>query len=95
MLRLDYAQPRLVKDLPKYGAIGTFGLQGAGLDVNPRSIESDPVHDYKFAAGGLYNLNADSVIKTGGGLSGAHNDIAHPELGHAFWGSGAVDAGLI
>jgi hypothetical protein len=53
--------------------------------VNPRSIESDPVHDYKFAAGGLYNLNADSGIKTGGGLSGAHNDIAHPELEHAFW----------
>jgi hypothetical protein len=71
--------------LPKYGAIGTFGLQGAGLQVTPQPVSSDLTHTYGFAPGGVYNLNADTVIKTGGGLSGAHSDIAHPEIGHAFW----------
>lgn len=81
----DYGTAPLVQQLPMYGAVGTFGLQGAGLDASPRLIDVDLGRDYKFAGGGLYNLNADTVIKTGGGLSGAHSDIAHPELGHAFW----------
>jgi hypothetical protein len=35
----------------------------------------------------LYNINADTVIKMGGGLSGAHSDISHPEVSHALWGA--------
>jgi hypothetical protein len=33
----------------------------------------------------VYNLDANSVIKNGGGFSGAHSDIAHPEVAHAMW----------
>jgi hypothetical protein len=83
--QLDYGSGTLVRQLPTYGAVGTFGLQGAGLDVSPRLIAADLAHDYQFARGGVYNVNADTVIKTGGGLSGAHSDIAHAEVGHAFW----------
>jgi hypothetical protein len=81
----DYGTPAPGAPLPTYGAIGTFGLQGAGLDAAPCAISRDLTHDYAFAPGRLYNLNADEVIRKGGGLSGAHSDIAHAELGHVFW----------
>lgn len=74
-------------DLPKYGAIGAFGLQGAGVGAEGREIAADLAHDYGFAPKHVYNVKCDSVIKNGGGLSGAHSDIAHPEVGHLFWGA--------
>jgi hypothetical protein len=40
---------------------------------------------YGFQAGRLYNLEASGIIKNGDGGSGAHSDIAHPEVAHAFW----------
>src|SRR5687768_14643144 len=73
------------RELPKYGAIGTFGLQGAGLAIEPRDISRDVTKTYGFVPGRVYNLKSDEVIRTGGGLSGAHSDIAHPEVGHACW----------
>ena len=73
------------RELPTYGAIGAFGVQGEGLPIAPREISADLMHDYQFAASHLYNVRSDSVIKTGGGLSGAHSDIAHAEVGHLFW----------
>jgi hypothetical protein len=30
-------------------------------------------------------VNGDAVIRSGGGLSGARSDIAHPAVGHLFW----------
>jgi hypothetical protein len=30
-------------------------------------------------------VEASRVIKEGGGASGAHSDIAHPEVAHIFW----------
>ena len=41
--------------------------------------------DYGFEPGHIYNLEASHVIKNGGGFSGAHSDIAHPEVAHAMW----------
>jgi hypothetical protein len=71
--------------LPKYGATGTFGLNGPGLVPEKGEISEDVNFDYNLAAGRIYNLRGDRVIKTGGGFSGAHSDIAHPQVGHAFW----------
>ena len=71
--------------LPKYGAIGTFGINGPGLNPEQAELSEDITFDYKLAAGHIYNLRGDKVIKTGGGFSGAHSDIAHPQVGHAFW----------
>jgi hypothetical protein len=73
------------REFPKYGGIGTFGLQGAGLAVEARDISRDVTQAYEFAPGRVYNLRSDDVIRAGSGLSGAHSDIAHPEVGHAFW----------
>ncbi len=42
-------------------------------------------HVYSFKSGTLYNLEASNVIRNGGGLSGAHSDIVHPEVAHVLW----------
>jgi hypothetical protein len=71
-------------ELPKYGAIGAYGVQGSGID--PRDLEMKAaIETYDFHPGGVYNLDATEFIAQGGGLSGAHNDIARPEVAHAFW----------
>ena len=71
-------------DLPKFGAVGTCGLRGAGIDVIDLEL---PAVDQTLtlAPQKIYNLECSHVIRTGGGMAGAHNDISHPELAHAFW----------
>ena len=72
--------------LPTYGALGTHGARGAGVDAQMRALVlGDVTSDYALAPGGVYNVNGDAVIRKGGGASGAHSDIAHAELGHLFW----------
>lgn len=71
-------------ELPKYGAIGAYGIRGPG--VAPIDLDMKPVAaTYEFRPGGVYNLDATEFICRGGGLSGAHSDIAGPEVAHAFW----------
>lgn len=68
---------------PKYGGIGSFGIQGIAIahDLPMQSVQ----HAYAFKPGDIYNLEASHVVKNGSGASGAHSDIAHPEVAHAFW----------
>jgi hypothetical protein len=33
----------------------------------------------------IYNLDGTAYIRNGTGASGAHNDIANPEVAHAVW----------
>jgi hypothetical protein len=40
---------------------------------------------YSFDPGKVYNLDSSEYIRKMEGAAGAHNDIAHPELAHAFW----------
>ena len=74
---------RLRPNLPRYGGLGAFGIQGVpgAVDLPMCSVEED----YEFGAGMLVNLEASEIIRTGAGLSGAHSDILHPEIAHAFW----------
>ncbi|HEY4958960.1 MAG TPA: CHAT domain-containing protein, partial [Caldimonas sp.] len=73
----------LGNDFPAYGGIGSFGIQGASgiqdMPMRPATFA------YGFKAGAIYNLEASAIICNGGGASGAHSDIAHPEVAHAFW----------
>ncbi len=71
-------------ELPKYGAVGTWGLQGEGVAQDAIELTSAS-QALPFAAGKIYNIECSGIIKNGGGMAGAHNDISHPELGHAFW----------
>jgi hypothetical protein len=69
---------------PKYGGLGTFGVQGP--DTNASLIDMLPVNkDYAFQPGCVYNVNGSEYIRNGSGASGAHSDIAHPEVAHAYW----------
>jgi hypothetical protein len=69
---------------PKYGGIGAFGLQGQGLAPHDLPVGND-TQDYQFQRGQIYNLECTGVIKDGTGASGAHSDIAKPEVAHAMW----------
>jgi pimeloyl-ACP methyl ester carboxylesterase len=69
---------------PAYGGIGAFGIQGLN-EAAQDSLMLPTMITYQFRGGGVYNLEASDIIKKGGGISGAHSDIAHPEVAHAFW----------
>lgn len=74
------------------GSLGTFGIQGPGVDVVTRPM-LDVGEDYAFETGRIYNLESSRFICEGRlPLLGAHCDIAKPEVAHAFWS--AVMTGL-
>ncbi|MEZ4340068.1 MAG: hypothetical protein R3B82_25895 [Sandaracinaceae bacterium] len=70
--------------LPKYGGVGTFGARGGGFTHVEEDLR-DATASYALTPGTVYNLEAAKVIKDGGPPSGAHSDIAKPEVWHAFW----------
>jgi hypothetical protein len=82
-----YGKPNFApgQRLPKFGAIGAFGLQGvpgSGATDLPM-LPADG--EYDFAPGHVYNLEASTYIAKKEGASGAHSDIAGPEVAHAIW----------
>lgn len=77
-------------EFPRYGGLGAYGVRGPGLSLIDESML--PVDQrYDFQRGKIYNLASDSYIKQGGGISGAHSDICHPEVAHAMW-SGVISS---
>lgn len=78
-------QTLLGETYPEYGGIGTFGIRGSAGAQDLVMQTSGFI--YTFENGGIYNLDASDVIKNGDGPAGAHSDIAHPEVAHAFWGA--------
>ncbi|TAG88990.1 MAG: hypothetical protein EAZ09_01720 [Oscillatoriales cyanobacterium] len=73
--------------LPKYGGIGSFGLGGDDLAAeNTNMLPRGASYDFK--PGKIYNLESSKFIcdvNLGGPTSGAHCDIAKPEVAHAVW----------
>lgn len=69
---------------PKYGAVGTHGIQGPGTNATDLSA-LPPTADYNFKPGAAYNLECSEVIREGSGRGGAHSDICRPEVAHAVW----------
>jgi hypothetical protein len=69
---------------PRYGGVGTFGLRGSGLDIEDLDAQ-DANFAYSFRPGRIYNVDCSRVIREGGPPSGAHSDIARPEVGHLVW----------
>lgn len=74
--------PEKVK-FPEYGGVGAFGLQGVANAVD--GVMRDARFAYEFRNGTIYNLESSGIIRNGDGASGAHSDIAHPEVAHVFW----------
>jgi hypothetical protein len=71
-------------ELPKYGAVGRWGIRGPGLKIDDRTLHAADV-PYQMQPGTIYNLESSEYIREGGGFSGAHSDIARAEVAHAFW----------
>jgi hypothetical protein len=72
------------QEFPKYGGVGTFGLQGVDSGARDQRIQSE-TFGYGFRGRTVYNLDASSVIAKDEGVSGAHSDIAHPQVAHVQW----------
>jgi hypothetical protein len=73
-----------VKLLPKYGAVGTFGIRGDELPLHFQDML--PIEkSYAFSPGIIYNLESSKFINQRSGPGGAHNDIVKPEVAHAIW----------
>jgi hypothetical protein len=72
-------------DFPKYGALGAFGARGPGVNaVDLKMLDSN--QPYSFERGNIYNIESSKYIAEMQSLgSGAHNDIAHPQVAHAMW----------
>lgn len=77
--------------LPKYGAAGIHGLHGIPF---ANGVLGPADTDYSFQSGTVTNLNGDGVINQGGGVVGAHTDIAKPEVGHLLWAAALTPAGM-
>jgi hypothetical protein len=71
-------------ELPKYGAVGSFGARGPGLKIQDMEMLGAD-QPYDFVPRTIYNLEASRYIRYGQGTFGAHSDIAHPEVAHAVW----------
>jgi hypothetical protein len=70
--------------LPTYGAIGTFGVRGTGVQAVDEDLH--PVDEaYEFLPGHVLNLRGDDVIRESAGVMGAHSDITKPPVAHAVW----------
>jgi hypothetical protein len=74
--------------LPKYGGIGSFGIQGTTVAVERDMLDKDG--DYGFASGKIHNLESSKYIAKKEGASGAHSDIAGPQVAHAIWQAALV-----
>jgi hypothetical protein len=76
------------EDLPLYGAIGKYGMRAV-----PNVVYRDMLDEhgsYNFEAGTVCNLEASRFIAKGRGISGAHSDIAGPQVAHALWQAALV-----
>lgn len=69
--------------LPRYGAIGAFGICGTDNTENLSMKAAD--EPYAMLPGKVYNVDGSHFINKIDGISGAHSDIAGPEVAHLIW----------
>lgn len=72
---------------PSVGGIGTYGIQGDGLDITNQDMLAVE-KSYNFQPGKIYNLNSDEFIKDGN--KDAHSAIDKTEVAHAVWSAALV-----
>jgi hypothetical protein len=71
--------------LPRYGAVGTYGLGGLAQVTTDLTVERGRLR-YGLEPNRIYRADASTVV-TGGGFSlqGGHSDLVHPELAALVW----------
>ena len=72
-------------DFPKYGGVGSYGIQGLPGSILSGLVMGSATESYQFQPGKIYNLESSPIIKQMFGIQGAHSDIVHPEVAHAIW----------
>src|SRR5262249_25936182 len=77
--------PSFAAALPEFGAIGAFGLQGLSGNVASDLTMLGTADAYSFELGKVYNVDGSQFICHKEGISGAHSDIAGPEVAHLIW----------
>jgi hypothetical protein len=77
--------PSFAATFPEFGAIGAFGLQGLEEDVCQDLAMQAAAEPYRFRPGEVYNVDGSQFICHKEGVSGAHSDIAGPEVAHLLW----------
>lgn len=77
---------------PKFGAIGAFGLQGVPDSSRSELTMLGASVAYQFELGKIYNVNGSEFIAHMDGVSGAHSDIAGPEVAHLIWAAALASA---
>lgn len=70
---------------PEFGAIGAYGIQGLAPGAGNNLTMLGANGAYAFDKGKVYNLDGSQFIAKGDGISGAHSDIAGPEVAHVLW----------
>jgi hypothetical protein len=78
--------------LPEFGAIGAFGIQGIPDEMRNDSKMLAADGSYTLEKGKIYNLESSQFIAKKEGASGAHSDIAGPEVAHAIWSAAFASA---
>jgi len=81
-------------DLPKFGGIGTFGIQGVAGLVELAPLAPGATVQAGLVPGTVYNIDASAVIATLSGAAGAHNDLAHSELSWLAWSAARASAAV-
>jgi hypothetical protein len=71
--------------LPEFGAIGAFGVQGLPDSSRSELKMLAAGAAYNFEPRKIYNLDGSQFISHMDGVSGAHSDIAGPEVAHVIW----------
>ena len=72
--------------LPKFGGVGTFGIQGTTVADRQRMQDARGVYDFK--PGRIYNLDASAFIPDHSGIDG-------PEVAHTLWASVRASQGQL
>jgi hypothetical protein len=62
--------------LPKFGAVGTWGIQGTAIAEKQTMLGADGAYDFK--PGRIYNLESSKFIPNHSGIDG-------PEVAHTLW----------
>lgn len=87
-----HGSPNFAGPLPEFGGIGTYGIQGvADNTLNDLSMKA-ATGAYSFDKAKVYNLDGSQYICHLDGASGAHSDIAGPEVAHAIWAAALASA---
>jgi pimeloyl-ACP methyl ester carboxylesterase len=76
-------QVEFAPELPEFGAVGTYGIQGVE-NIVPGTMLPE-TGSYGFTRGKIHNLDSSQFIAKIDGASGAHSDIDGPQVAHAIW----------